>query len=119
MTKFLRESNIEEEITYVFELGDRGQGTVRVAFEEIFSHESSRRQYMVHGFAFKPKQKTPGLQAADVSAFETGRYVPRMLASDPPPPRKCFERLLGALPHTGILFDAKRLAGLVAARRQG
>ena len=115
----LRDLGINQRVAYVFELGDAGQGAVKNGMANVFSDPRHRERYLVQCYDFKSKRTNAlGLQAADVLAFETGRFVPRAIRGDTSQAlRKSFEALLVGVRHSGVLFAAKELDGLVKANR--
>lgn len=117
--RLLHDSGIRTaEIDYVFESGDAGQGRTRVALEELFANPATRKQYALRSLTFEPKASFPGLQLADVLAWETGRYVPRALGWESSPLRKSFRGLLENNQHSGGVIDYAFLSNLVARERE-
>jgi hypothetical protein len=107
------------EIDYVFEAGDRGQGRVRVALEELFAKPATRKHYSFRSLTFAGKGDFPGLQLADVLAWETGRYVPLALGEAAPRTlREPFRKLLVGNRHHGVLFDYASLSDMAERERE-
>ncbi len=116
--RLLHRSGITTEIDYVFESGDAGQGRTRVALEELFANSAKKKQCALHSLTFEPKARFPGLQLADVLAWETGRYVPLALGWKSSPLRKSFRGLLVSNQHSGVLFDFDNLSQMAARERK-
>lgn len=118
--RLLHDSDIRTaEIDYVFEAGDRGQGRVRNALEEIFANPVTRRQYAFRSLSFAKKGEFPGLELADVLAWETGRYVPLALGESKSfTLREPFRKLLLGNRHHGVLFDYASLSDMAARERK-
>jgi hypothetical protein len=113
----LQRARIAEHVDYVFESGDAGQGTTKLLLEQLFAKSTRREQYAFHSLRFEPKAKFPGLQLADIFAFETGRYVPFALGWDASPERKCFQELRNGNKHYAMIFDFEELTKLASSRR--
>ena len=114
----LHRQGIADHVDYVFESGDAGQGGARIAVKELFANQTKRRQFAFSSLNFAPKEKFPGLQLADVLAFETGRYVPLALGWATSPERKCFQALRERNEHYTMLFDFEELTKMAAKHRQ-
>jgi hypothetical protein len=114
----LHRQGISDHVDYVFELGDAGQGSARIAVEELFASPTKRRQFSFNSLSFAPKETFPGLQLADVLAFETGRYMPLALGWATSPERKCFQALRERNEHYTMLFDSEELTKMAAKHRQ-
>ncbi len=107
-----------EEVEYVFESGDVGQGTTKSVLEELFAKPAKRKEFSFHSLRFASKAEFPGLQLADIFAFEAGRYVPFALGWDSSPERKCFQALRERNEHYGMLMDYEELTKLATKHWQ-
>jgi hypothetical protein len=103
-------------IDYIFESGDAGQGTTKRHLEELFAIPANRKKYVYNSLDFAPKAKFPGLQLADILAWETGRFVPRALEWVTSPERQSFRALLEGNEYHSMLFDYDELRRLAASR---
>ncbi len=66
---------ISEAVQYVFEKGDEYSGELVKEINAMHTR-SSRMRELVLSVELADKRVFPGLQAADILAFETSRYVP-------------------------------------------
>lgn len=73
----LHRAGMTEPVDYVFESGDAGQGTTKLILEELFANPIKLKRFAFRSLSFEPKAKFPGLQLADIFAWEAGRYVAR------------------------------------------
>lgn len=93
-------------MNFVFELGSEGKGDLldtfgrlSATFPDDFGHENA--------YIFAPK-KLPGLQAADIMAYEAMKQARRVFGLDDLPPRKSLMALLAPpLPVRPILMNAE------------
>jgi hypothetical protein len=113
-----RQGITDEDVEYVFESGDEGQGTTQSVLEELFAKPAKRKEFSFHSLRFASKAEFPGLQLADIFAFEAGRYVPFALGWDSSPERKCFQALRERNEHYAMLMDYEELTKLAAKHRQ-
>lgn len=88
--RLLHDRGMTGGIDYVFESGDARQGTTKRHLEELFASPANRKKFAFNSLNFAPKAKCPGLQLADILAYETGRIVPRALDWVTSPERKSF-----------------------------
>ena len=113
----LHRRGIRDDVEYVFESGDPGQGTTKRDLEELFAIPAKRKEFSFRSLRFAGKAEFPGLQLADFFAFEAGRYVPRALGWNSSPERRCFRALLEGNDHYTMLFDFDELKKLAANQR--
>jgi hypothetical protein len=118
VARALRNAEVEEPVNYVFELGDKGQGAVSVALNELFADPRRRAKFLVRSISFEGKEDWPGLQIADFMAYETGKHVPRKIGLESRAMRKSLESVLESVPHYGVLFDANQLSKMIANRKK-
>jgi hypothetical protein len=115
--RLLQRQGVRDSVAYVFEAGDAGQGTTRLALEELLANPARRRKYAFHSLSYAQKAAAVGLQLADVFAYETGRYVPHALGWESSEVRKSFQALQGGNAHYAMLFDYEELSKIAAKRR--
>lgn len=53
--RVLHNAGVKENVAYVFELGDLGQGKVRVAFDELFAQTGFTKKYSILSVNFEDK----------------------------------------------------------------
>jgi hypothetical protein len=116
--RVLHDAGVKEDVAYVFELGDLGQGKVRVAFEELFRQPGFMKRYGILSVNFEDKRRLPGLQTADILAWESGRHVMDSLNAEDVPMRKSLEVLVNAIPHYGRVLRRDDLERMAERRRK-
>jgi hypothetical protein len=114
----LHRQGITDDVEYVFEAGDEGQGTTKSVLEELFTKPAKRKEFSFHSLRFAAKTEFPGLQLADIFAFESGRYVPFALGWDSSQERKCFQALRERNQHYAMLLDFDELSKLASNYRR-
>jgi hypothetical protein len=114
----LHRQGMADDVEYVFESGDEGQGTTKSVLDELFAKPDKRKEFSFHSLRFASKAEFPGLQLADIFAFEAGRYVPFALGWDSSPERKCFQALRERNEHYAMLMDYEELTKLAANHRR-
>lgn len=114
----LHQLGIVGAVDYIFESGDRGQGSTKRALEEVFAISDKKKKFAFNSLSFGSKAEFPGLQLADVLAYETGRFVPLALGWDSSPERKCFQALRERNEHYAMLFDFDELTKQAANQRR-
>jgi hypothetical protein len=115
--RILAKRRVRHSINYVFEKGDTGQGTTKSILEELFAIPGNRRKFAFHALFFARKAEYPGLQLADVFAWETGRFIPKALGWDTEPERRSFLGLRKGNEHSAMLWDYEKLVALAQQRR--
>jgi len=115
--RLLQRQGVTDPVAYVFESGDPGQGTTKLALEELLANPAKRKAYAFHSLTYADKAEAMGLQLADVFAFETGRYVPHALGWESSEVRKSFQALQAGNSHYAMLFDFEELSKIAAKRR--
>jgi hypothetical protein len=66
-TRMLQRQRIADNVEYVFELGDEGQGTTKSVVEEVFAKPAKRKKFRFHSLRFAEKTEFPGLQLSGQS----------------------------------------------------
>jgi hypothetical protein len=104
-------------VAYVFDIGDLGQGKVKVALEELF--ERKPREYeldrlLVHSISFERKTEALPLQIADFLAFETGRYAPIAVGASTAQVRLSLQEAVAAVLHIGVTWDTAKIRDLLS-----
>ena len=117
VTRRLRDVGISEAVGYVFERGDEYS---RELVREInaMHARSPRIRELILSIELADKRVFSGLQAADILAFETSRYVPVDLGFDDREPRHVIRNLVGQRPTRYIKrwFDQAALRALLAKK---
>jgi len=106
----LMEHGIFEPVRYSFELGDECSGLVVNEINGMVSRGGEMGQYVLAA-ELEDKRRFPGLQAADILAFEVCRYLPIHFGVDDRYPRHVITRLVGQSPIRCVKrwFDAPLL----------
>jgi hypothetical protein len=87
VTEELKRRGIAERVAYVFERGDLGQGQFREELADYATSERWRAAQRLRSLDFEDKKLMPGLQAADLLAYEATHQVPRQLGIETRPTR--------------------------------
>lgn len=118
VTRRLRDLGAAEPVHYLFEKGDEYSGELVQAIGEMHAR-SLRMRDLVLAIELADKREFPGLQAADIFAFETSRYVPIDLGLGDREPRYVIRNLVGQHPTRYIKrwCDEAALRGLLAMNK--
>lgn len=108
LTGWLRHQSFREPVAYAFELGDRGSGLFAKAAQSIVEDSPVMAEHVL-SVNLENKRRFPGLQAADILAFEVCRDLPRFLRDRQRVSRYPYTRLMKAIPHVGYYMNARSL----------
>jgi hypothetical protein len=97
-----------DEISYVLDSGHRNGEEAREAHEKTRSNERTVTEYRVGQLAFDTDDRAVALQAADLVAYETWKYLTNKSEQPDREVRYPFEQLL-KLPYENRLFDRQPL----------
>jgi len=101
-------------IDWVFEAGTNGSSKVNEMFNRLFAITEARTRLRINGWSFRDKTTLP-LQAADVVAYETYKFVQNQVVDRGKfPVRLSALDLLSEKNEYLLMWDKKRLAGFVA-----
>lgn len=95
------------EVHYFFEDGAYGKANASYRISEMLSDPTHRSECKYAGLSFVEKQKSPGVQAADVVAWHSGKDAKRAFAGEPR--RKDFEALIAGIPAFGGNWSSSML----------
>jgi hypothetical protein len=86
-------------VAYFFESGAKGQANAAYRIAEMLEVDDFKAQCRYAGMAFVEKEKSPGVQAADIVAWHAGKDAKRAFAGEPR--RKDFAALVEGIPAHG------------------
>lgn len=97
-------------IAYVFERGDEGSGQFDETIHRLLRKSPKLAAELRLGtLSFGDKRDWPGLQAADILAFESCRHLPRVIGLDPQAERDVMFALRSRIKHRSFYLDAAGL----------
>jgi len=117
LARWLQKNGVEEKVSYVFELGDEGQGIFRLALNELLHRRSIREKFRIESADFRTKAEATGLQTGDIAAYEVCKHIPRVMGTVPRPTRKSMSHLLSRVPHIGKFFSRPELEHMLAVQK--
>jgi len=97
-----------DEISYVLDSGHHNAEEAREAHKKTRANEQTVAEYRAGPLAFETDDHSPALQAADVVAYETWKYLTNKSEEPGRAVRYTFEQLL-KLPYENRLFDKQPL----------
>jgi hypothetical protein len=105
-------------IDWVFEAGTKGQPKVNEMFNRLYAIPEARKRLRINSWSFRDKSLLP-LQAADVVAYETYKFVQNQVVdSGKFPVRLSAIDLLGEKNEYLLMWDKKRLSRWVEENRK-
>ncbi len=104
-------------VAYMFEGGTEGQGEAFAAFSQIM--KKKHPVISLIGSRTLDDKRQPQLQAADVWAYESRKFIDRQYRREPRPMRRSLIRLLDIPDGRGFIIGGKALIEMTAALREG
>lgn len=103
-------------IIYFYEAGDKSQREANSIMRGIMLDEQQKKEHHYNGHAFVDKKGNPGIQAADLLAWQW--YTDRRHQIENRPRRKDLESLMTGMPYYAIHLGSVELIDMVAGVRE-
>jgi hypothetical protein len=115
--KWLNDHNRKDRVSYLFEQGDGGQGDADALMHSVRRSRATAKlfHYHSHGFAPKEKRSAVALQAADLLAWEYGKFKDETVGKSIRPARGSFRALIlgGKVPYLTAYLKPPKVAEYV------